>query len=51
MSFAGGSEGQESSYNEGGLDSTPWSGGFPAGNLPTPVFLPREPHGQRSLAV
>ena len=33
MSFAGGSEGKESSYNEGGLDSIPWSGGSPEGNI------------------
>ena len=48
--FSGGSDGKESSYNTGDLDSIPGSGRSPGeGNGNTPVFLPGEFHGQRSL--
>ena len=33
MSFADGSEGKESAYNKGDLDSIPGSGGSPEGNI------------------
>ena len=48
----GGSDGKESSCNAGDPDSIPGSGTFPWRRkwLPTPVFLPGEFHGQRSLA-
>ena len=48
--FPGGSDGKESACNAGDLDSVP--GRFPKRRewLPTPVFLPGESHGQRSLA-
>ena len=47
----GGSEGKESACNAGDLGSIPGSGRFPLRRdwLPTPVFLPGEFHGQRSL--
>ena len=41
------------SANAGGVrdvDSIPGSGRSPGGDQPTPVFLPGESHGQRSLA-
>jgi len=46
-----GSAGKESSYNEGGgfdfwVGKIPWR----RAQGPTPVFLPGESHGQRSLA-
>ena len=48
--FSGGSDGKESAYNTGDLDSIPGSGRSPGeGNGNTPVFLPGEFHGQRSL--
>ena len=50
--MAGGSVGKESACNEGDLGSIPGLGRFPwkrAWQL-TPVFLPGESHGQRSLA-
>ena len=50
-SFPSGSDGQESVYNAVDLDSIPGSGRSPGegnGN-PSPVFLPGEFHGQRSL--
>ena len=53
MGFPGGSDGKESACNAGDLDSIPGWGGSPGeGNswLPTPVFLPREFHGQTNLA-
>ena len=51
MGFPGGSDGKESACNAGDLSSIPESGRLPGeGNgLPTPVFLPGECHGQRSL--
>ena len=48
-----GSDGKESTYNAGDLVSIPGLGRSPGeGNdwPPTPVFLPGEFHGQRSLA-
>ena len=53
MGFPGGSEGKESACNAGDPGLIPGSGRSPGeGNLPlpTPVFLPGECHGQRSLA-
>jgi len=50
--FPGSSEGKESAYNAGDLDSilglgiSPWRREW----QPTPAFLPGESHGQRSLA-
>ena len=53
-SFPGGSDGKESANNTGnirdvglisGLGRFPWRRAW----LPTPVFLPGESHGQRSL--
>ena len=56
MGFPGGSDGKESACNAGDTGSVPEVGrspgegnGFPSG-IPTPVFLPEESHGQRSLA-
>ena len=50
--FHGGSVGKESAYNVGDVDSIPGLGRFPWRRKwqPTPVFLPGEAHGQRSLA-
>ena len=48
----GGLDSKESACNAGDLGSIPWLGRSPGernGN-PPPVFLPREFHGQRSLA-
>ena len=47
-SFPCGSDGKESACN-----ADPWVGKLPwrKERLPTPVFLPREFHGQRSLVV
>ena len=52
MGFAGGSDSKESACNARDLDSGPGSERSPGegGWLPTPVFLPGEFHGQRSLA-
>ena len=54
MSFPGGSEVKESACNAGAsrLRFDPWVRKIPwrRGWQPTPVFLPRESHGQRSLA-
>ena len=54
VGFSGGSEGKESACNagdtgDGGFD--PWAGKFPwRRKWPhTPVFLPRESHGQKSM--
>ena len=49
--FSGGSDGKESSCNAGDLGLIPGSGRSPGKKeqLPTPVFLPGEFHGQRSL--
>ena len=54
LSFPGGSVGKESASNAGNAgrrESDPWVGKFPWRKAwqPTPVFLPRESHGQRSL--
>ena len=52
MDFLGGSDGKESVYNAGDPVSSPGSGRSPLRRewLPTPVFMPGEFHGQRSLA-
>ena len=47
-SCPGGSEGKASACNAGDLDSIPGSGRSPE-KEPTPVFLPGESHGRRSL--
>ena len=46
-----GSEGKDSAYSVGDLGSIPGSGRSPGEGkqLPTPVFLPGESRGQRSL--
>ena len=47
----GGPNSKESACNEGDQGSVPGSGRSPGVEwLPTPVFLPGKPHGQRSLA-
>ena len=47
----GGSDSKESACNAGDPGLIPESGGCPGeGNPSTPVFLPGEFHGQRSLA-
>ena len=50
--FLGGSDGEESACNAGDPGSTPRWGKIPWSRAwqPTPVFLPGELHGQRSLA-
>ena len=48
--FPGCSEGKEFGCNAGNPGSTPGWGRSPGEWLPTPVFLPGEFHGQRSLA-
>ena len=50
--FPGGSDGKESACNVGGLCLIPGLERSPGGWQwqPTPVFLPGEFHGQRSLA-
>ena len=49
--FPGGSDSKESACNAGDLGSIPQLERSPgAGNGTTPVFLPGESHGQRSLA-
>ena len=55
MGFSVGSDGKKkkkSSCNAGDLGFSPWVGKIPwkREGLPTPVFLPGESHGQRSLA-
>ena len=49
--FRSGSDGKVSAYNEGDLGLIPGSGRFPWRRKwhPTPVFLPEESHGRRSL--
>ena len=50
--FPGGSDGKESACNVGDSGLIPGSGKSPEegnGWLLTPIFLPREFHGQRSL--
>ena len=51
-SFPGDSDHKESACNAGDLGLIPGSGRSPGERewLPTPVFLPGEFHGQRSLA-
>ena len=51
MGFPGGSDGKESACNMGDLGLIPGSGRSPWRRpwQPTPVFLPGEFHGQRSL--
>ena len=51
LGFPGGSEVKTSACNAGDLGSIPGSGRFPWRRKwqPTPVFLPGESHGQRSL--
>ena len=50
VGFSGGSDGKESACNAGEPCWIPGWGGVPReGKLPTPVFLPGESHGQRSL--
>ena len=50
--FPGGLEGKESACSAGDLGSISWVGKIPCRGewQPTPVFLPRESHEQRSLA-
>ena len=52
MGLPGGSDRKESVCNAADLGSIPGSGRFPWRRewLPTPVFLPGESYGQRSLA-
>ena len=52
QSFPGGSNGKESACNAGDLRFNPWVGKIPCRRerQPTPVFLPGEFCGQRSLA-
>ena len=45
MGFPSGSDSGESACDAGDLGSIPWRREW----LPSPVFLPREFHGQRSL--
>ena len=49
----GDSDGKESAFNVGDLSSIPGLGRFPWRRAwqPTPVFLPGESHGQRSLGL
>ena len=49
LGFPSGSDGQESACNTGDPGSIPGLGRLPEGGTPTPVFLPEESHGQRSL--
>ena len=50
MRFPGGSDGKESACNaETWVQSLGWEDPLERGQLPTPVFLPGEFHGQRSL--
>ena len=51
MGFPGGSDSKEPSCNAGELSSVPGWGRFPWRRKwqPTPVFLPGQFHGQRSL--
>ena len=48
--FPGASDGKESVCNAGDLSLIPGSGRSPGEGNATPVFLPGEFHGQRSLA-
>ena len=51
VGFPGGSDGRESACNAGTPRFDPWLGkiAWRRAWQPTPVFLPRECHGQRSL--
>ena len=49
MGFPGGSEVKASASNAGDLGLIPGSGGSPGEWDTTPVFLPGESHGRRSL--
>ena len=51
MGFSGRSDGKESACNAGDPRFNPWIGKIPWRRewLPTPVFLPGEFHGRRSL--
>ena len=51
MGFPGGSEGKASASNAGKPRFDPWAGKIPwrRKRQPTPVFLPEESHGRRSL--
>ena len=53
MGFLGGSDSKESAYNAKDLGFNPWVGKIAWRRewLPTPVFLPGKPYGQRRLAV
>ena len=50
MGFSHGSDGKGSACNAGDLGSIPGSGRSPREGKNTPVFLPREFHGQRNPA-
>ena len=53
MGFQGGASGKEPTYQSRRPRFNPWVGKIlwrRAWLLPTPVFLPGNPHGQRSLA-
>ena len=49
MGFPGGSDGKESACNAGDLGSIPGLGRSHGEEQGTPLFLPGESHGQRSL--
>ena len=49
-SCPGVSSGEESTCSVGNVGLMPGSGRSPGEGLPTPGFLPGEPHGQSSLA-
>ena len=49
MGFPGGSDGKEFACNVEDLGSIPGLGRSPGGGHGTPVILPGESHGQRSL--
>ena len=49
VGFSGGAEVKEPTCNVGDLGSIPGSGRSPGEWQPTPVFLPGESHGPRSL--
>ena len=50
MGFPGRSINKESAHNAGDQSLIPGLGRSPGEGIPTPVFLPGEFHGQRSLA-
>ena len=50
LGFPGDSNGKESACNAGDLGLIPGLGRSPGGGQPTPLFLPGEFYGQRSLA-